>query len=140
MSENIQTENITIKKSLYDFINNEALPGTKVNKDAFWEGFSELIHEFGPINKKLLEKRASIQDKIDNWHKLNLEKDFKINNYHEFLKKIGYLDDEGEVCVAHTIDFIVEGKSLEEMKDILSEMRTAFDKPILPSFPRMEMN
>ena len=51
-----------------------------------------------------------------------------------------YLDDEGEVCVAHTIDFIVEGKSLEEMKDILSEMITAFDKPILPSFPSMEMN
>ena len=45
-----------------------------------------------------------------------------------------YLDDEGEVCVAHTIDLIVEGKSLEEMKDILSEMRTAFDKPILPTF------
>ncbi len=45
-----------------------------------------------------------------------------------------YLDDAGEVCVAHSIDFIVEGKSLEEMKDILSEMRTAFDKPILPTF------
>ena len=45
-----------------------------------------------------------------------------------------YLDDDGEVCVAHTIDFIVEGKSVSEMKDILSEMRTAFDKPILPTF------
>ena len=45
-----------------------------------------------------------------------------------------YLDDEGEVCVAHSIDFIVEGKSVSEMKDILSEMRTAFDKPILPTF------
>ena len=49
-----------------------------------------------------------------------------------------YLDDEGEVCVAHTIDLIVEGKSLEEMKDILSEMRTAFDKPILPTFRDIE--
>ena len=45
-----------------------------------------------------------------------------------------YLDDVGEVCVAHTIDLIVEGKSVSEMKDILSEMRTAFDKPILPTF------
>jgi len=45
-----------------------------------------------------------------------------------------YLDDDGEVCVAHTIDFIVEGKSVSEMKDILYEMRTAFDKPILPTF------
>jgi len=112
MSENIQTENITIKKSLYDFINNEALPGTKVNKDAFWRGFSELIHEFGPINKKLLEKRASIQKKIDDWHKLNLEKDFKINDYHEFLKKIGYLVDEGN-------DFSIETENVdEEIKNI----------------------
>ena len=45
-----------------------------------------------------------------------------------------FLDDEGEVCVAHSIDFIVEGKSVSEMKNILSEMRTAFDKPILPTF------
>ena len=66
MSKNIQTNNLTINKSLYDFINNEALPGTKVNKDAFWEGFSELIHEFGPINKKLLEKRASINRLLTN--------------------------------------------------------------------------
>ena len=49
-----------------------------------------------------------------------------------------YLDDEGEVCVAHTIDFIVEGKSVSEMKDILSEMKTAFDKPILPTFRDLE--
>ena len=62
------------------------------------------------------------------------------NEQHPYSIQEIYLDDEGEVCVAHTIDFIVEGKSLEEMKDILSEMRTAFDKPILPSFPSMEMN
>ena len=80
MSKNIKTANLTINKSLYDFINNEALPGTKINKDVFWAGFSELIHEFGPINKKLLEKRVSIQDKINNWHKLNSEKDFRNEN------------------------------------------------------------
>ena len=112
MSKNIATKNLTINKSLYDFINNEALPGIKVNKDIFWEGFSKLIHEFGPINKKLLEKRVSIQDKIDNWHKLKLEKDFKINDYHEFLKKIEYLVDEGD-------DFSIETENVdEEIKNI----------------------
>lgn len=45
-----------------------------------------------------------------------------------------YLDDEGEVCVAHTIDLIVEGKSIEEIQGILNQMKSAFDKPILPQF------
>ena len=60
------------------------------------------------------------------------------NEQHPYSIQEIYLDDEGEVCVAHTIDFIVEGKSLEEMKDILTEMRTVFDKPILPTFREVE--
>ena len=51
-----------------------------------------------------------------------------------------YLDDEGEVCVAHTIDFIVEGKNLNEIRDVLKQMEESLDKPILPTFNEIKDN
>ena len=112
MPKNILISNLTVNKSLYDFINDEALPGTKIDKNIFWHGFSELIHVFAPINKSLLEKRAIIQSKIDNWHKNNVEKDFNISDYYEFLKNIGYLKAEGS-------DFLIETENVdEEIKNI----------------------
>jgi len=44
-----------------------------------------------------------------------------------------YLDDDG-VMVAHTIDNIIDGDDIVEMKDKLKEMVLAFDKPILLEF------
>jgi len=41
------------------------------------------------------------------------------------------LFDEHGVLVSHTIDFIVGGKDVEEMKTVVSEMKQAFKKPIL---------
>jgi len=44
------------------------------------------------------------------------------------------LIDEDGVMVSHTIDFIVEGGTFDEMKLILKEMTKSFNKPILPAF------
>ena len=57
------------------FINEEAIPGTGVNSEEFWEKFSKVVHELAPINKKLIEKREDIQKKIDSWHKKNKGKE-----------------------------------------------------------------
>src|SRR3712207_8488880 len=42
-----------------------SLPGTGVDRDAFWFGFSALLRELTPENKRLLRKREDLQAQID---------------------------------------------------------------------------
>ena len=44
----VRVADLDIGQPLHDFIVNEALPGTGVDPDTFWDGLSRLIHEFGP--------------------------------------------------------------------------------------------
>ena len=92
----IKIENLSVSENLFNFVNNELLPGTKIKKDFFWNKFDKCIHELAPKNKRLLELREELQKKIDNWHKDR--KGNKINEikYQKFLKKIGYLKKIGK--------------------------------------------
>ena len=84
MKENyIKINNLSVSKKLYRFVNTELLPGTKIKKKNFWNGFDKSVHELAPKNRKLLEFRERLQKKIDEWHrqkkikKINLKfKDF----------------------------------------------------------------
>ena len=91
----VTTNDLKIDKTLFDFINNEVLPGTDINQDNFWKKFSKVVHEISPINKKLIEKREDIQKQIDEWHLANPKDKFDKSKYTEFLKSISYLIDEG---------------------------------------------
>ncbi len=90
----IKIKNLSVSKKLFDFINKELLPGTKIKKNYFWNNFNKIIHDLTPKNKALLEKREELQKKIDEWHKKNKTKKINIKNYTKFLKKIGYLIKE----------------------------------------------
>ena len=59
---------LQVADELVSFLEDSALPGSGVDRDAFWSGFSQLVHEFGPQNRALLETRQEIQDKIDAYH------------------------------------------------------------------------
>ena len=72
----VNKNDLKINQTLFDFINNEVLPGTKVNQDSFWIKFSKVVHELSPINKKLIEKREKIQKQIDEWHLTNSKEEF----------------------------------------------------------------
>ncbi|KXO95969.1 malate synthase G [Tsukamurella pseudospumae] len=75
---------------LYDFINNEALPGTGVDQAAFWDGAAKVIGDLVPKNRALLAKRDELQAKIDEFHAAAPgEVDFP--KYKQFLTDIGYL-------------------------------------------------
>jgi malate synthase len=80
---------------LADFIETKALPGTGVDVDAFWSGFSSLVHDLGPKNRALLQARTDIQAKIDDWHKDHRGQAHDAAAYTTFLKEIGYLVPEG---------------------------------------------
>ena len=66
---------LKISSILFNFINNEAIPGTDVQPDEFWNNFATVVHELAPKNKILIEKRETIQKKIDEWHIKNKGKE-----------------------------------------------------------------
>ena len=82
----IEKNGLKISSTLFEFINNEAIPGTNINIDKFWAKFSKVVHELSPINKALIEKRENIQKKIDDWHKSNKGKEFNKKEYIKFFK------------------------------------------------------
>ena len=61
----IEKNGLKISSRLFDFINNEVIPGTTINSDDFWIKFSKIVHELAPLNKSLIQKREDIQKKID---------------------------------------------------------------------------
>src|SRR5690625_7862080 len=66
----------------------------EVKQDKFWNDFQQIVSDFTPRNEVLLKERQNIQDKIDAWHKEN--KNFDPATYKDFLKEIGYLEEEVE--------------------------------------------
>tara|TARA_Y100000591_G_scaffold28865_1_gene21349 strand:+ start:7751 stop:9901 length:2151 start_codon:yes stop_codon:yes gene_type:complete len=91
----INTENLSISEDLFNFINNEVIPGTEISKDKFWKGFSDVVHELTPKNKELLRIRKKLQIDIDRWHLENYEKEFNLKKYKAYLEHIGYIKKEG---------------------------------------------
>ena len=108
----IDKNNLKISSALFDFINNEVLPGTDIKLDDFWNKFEKTVHELSPINKVLIEKRETIQKKIDEWHKLNKEKIFNKKEYINFLKSISYIIEEKENFSIETSDVDQEISSI----------------------------
>ena len=90
----IEKNGLKISSVMFDFVNNEAIPETGLDSDQFWAKFSEVVHEMAPTNKYLIEKRETIQKKIDDWHKSNKGKEFDKKEYIKFLKSLDYLIEE----------------------------------------------
>ena len=91
MTEHVQVGGLQVAKVLFDFVNNEAIPGTGLTADKFWEGADKVIHDLAPKNKALLAKRDDFQARIDAWHQ---ERDGQAHDavaYKAFLQEIGYL-------------------------------------------------
>ena len=96
MSDRIEKYGLNIDAKLVNFIESEAIPGTGVDVQKFWQGFAEIIEKLGPINKSLLEKREDIQSKIDQWHITHRGQEVDVEKYKSFLLDIDYLVPEGE--------------------------------------------
>jgi len=82
---------LNISKHLKDFLENEVLDGLDISKEHFWSSFEEIVNEFSPRNKALLQKREDIQTQIDNWHLERKGQDFNHAEYKSFLTDIGYI-------------------------------------------------
>ena len=94
MSEYVSQNGIQIARELFDFVNDQALPGTGVDGAKFWAGFADLLGTFAPRNAELLVKREKLQAQIDAWHVDHKGQPIDQAKYQAFLKDIGYLVEE----------------------------------------------
>ena len=95
-----------VDEDLKNFVNDELLNGLDITSDFFWQTLENLIYVYGPLNKSLLEKRKLLQDKIDEWHINNKDKNFNFDNYKNFLYEIGYIVPESD-------DFSISTKNVD---------------------------
>ncbi|MDQ7731836.1 malate synthase G [Halomonas sp. SpR1] len=91
MSERITRHRLQVAADLDRFINEQALPGTGVDENAFWAGVDALFHDLTPKNRQLLEERDALQEKLDAWHRENPGPVTDMPAYRRFLKEVGYL-------------------------------------------------
>ncbi len=89
-----QVGNLKVAPVLYQFINEEAIPGSGLSTENFWSDFEALVTKLTPVNKRLLEKRDQLQAQINAWHQENPDGDF--SEYKSFLTRIGYLEGKTE--------------------------------------------
>ncbi len=95
MGMRVDKHGLQVASELADFIEDRALPGTGVDADRFWAGFSALVHDLGPKNRALLDRREEIQGRIDAWHIAHRDAPHDRAAYKAFLEEIGYLTPEG---------------------------------------------
>jgi malate synthase len=95
MTKRTDRHGLKVDCELEHFITHAALPGTGVDIETFWDGFSKLVHELAPENKSLLAKRDALQLKIDDWCDDNPGASDPAEQ-EKFLREIGYIVPEGD--------------------------------------------
>jgi malate synthase len=91
MTDRVSVGNLRVARVLYDFVNNEALPGTDIDPDSFWAGADKVVADLTPQNQDLLNRRDELQAQIDKWHRHRVIEPIDAEAYREFLVEIGYL-------------------------------------------------
>ena len=107
MADRITAGSLQVDQELYNFINNEALPGTDISPEAFWGGLDSLVHGLGPRNQELLAARDELQARIDAWYRENGNQPIDLPEYKAMLREIGYLAPEGD-------DFTVDTANVDD--------------------------
>ena len=108
----VEVAGLSVEKVLFDFVNTEALPGSGIEKDAFWAGFAAIVDDLAPKNRALLQTRHELQTQINAWHKANAGKPIDMATYKAFLTKIGYLETEAPIAPVQTTNVDAEFASI----------------------------
>ena len=93
MADRVEIGGLGVAASLHRFVTDEALPGSGVDPQAFWDGAGAIIHDLAPRNRELLARREELQTQIDGWHRQHPGTP-DAEEYTAFLREIGYLLDE----------------------------------------------
>ena len=82
---------LKISPALEEFVEKEVLPGLDITPAYFWSSFESILDKFSDHNAYLLNKRDLLQNQIDEWHIQRKNSGFELDEYKNFLIKIGYL-------------------------------------------------
>jgi malate synthase len=126
MTERVQVGGLQVAKALYDFVNNEAIPGTGIAADKFWAGAAAVIKDLAPKNRALLAKRDELQTQIDAWHQARKGQAHDAAAYKAFLQEIGYLLPEPEDFQATTANVDEEVARLAGPQLVVPVMNARF--------------
>jgi malate synthase len=91
MSTRTDIHRLKVDAELARFVDEQVLPGTGVDRAAFWSGFDAIVHELAPKNAALLAERDRLQTEMDAWHNAHPGPIADMPAYRAFLEKIGYL-------------------------------------------------
>ncbi|GGF12906.1 malate synthase G [Youhaiella tibetensis] len=106
MAGYVEKSGLKVDSLLVDFIEKEALPGTKVDPTRFWLGLALYVAHFAPRNRAFLAIRDNLQTQIDDWHRVHGPVANNPAAYQAFLREIGYVVREPE-------DFSIETTGLD---------------------------
>ncbi len=104
MANRVEVGGLKVHEALYRLVQNEIAPGTGVEADAFWASLGKIVKDLGPRNRKLLEKRNSLQKQIDGWCLARRGQPIDRDEYKAFLTEVGYLVAEGKDFQVSTAD------------------------------------
>ncbi|MBR3370836.1 MAG: malate synthase G [Rhodobacteraceae bacterium] len=91
MAQSVARSGLQVDADLAAFVEDKALPESGISPETFWQGFADLVHDLTPRNRELLDKRATLQAQIDDWHVQKRGQVHDLARYKEFLEQIGYL-------------------------------------------------
>ena len=101
MTEMLERAGLTVDSGLAQFIEHDVLAPIDIAADQFWSVLAELLADFAPRNRMLLDRRDDLQAKIDAWHQARAGKPLDQGEYQAFLREIGYLAPEpGDFTIA----------------------------------------
>ncbi|MFT7508936.1 MAG: malate synthase, partial [Sulfitobacter sp.] len=95
MTDRINKAGLQVAPELVRFIEGQALPGTGVDTQAFWDGFATVVAEIQPRVNAALAERTRMQAEIDAWHIARRGQAHDASAYEAFLHEIGYLVPQG---------------------------------------------
>ena len=114
-------DNVEIDDLLFKFVRDEVIPGTAWTAEGVFRHLGELVEEFEPRNKALLERRAEVQKQIDDYYRTKRTGGWRPSqegreqdaaDLERFLIDIGYLQPD------RTVDFEMTTPQLDSEMDL----------------------
>ncbi|KTR04091.1 malate synthase [Aureimonas ureilytica] len=102
MSDYVELHGLKVSSILKEFAETEALPGTGIEPDRFWQALADLLTDLTPRNRELLARRDALQLQIDAWCREHKGAAVDGAEAESFLREIGYLVPEGPAFSVET--------------------------------------
>ncbi|MGY4827015.1 malate synthase G [Sphaerotilaceae bacterium SBD11-9] len=91
MTARTTVHSLQVATELYNFVEEQVLPGTGIDAKHFWKGFDAIVRDLAPKNIALLAERDRLQIEMDTWHQAHPGPIADMKAYRKHLEKIGYL-------------------------------------------------